>query len=227
MTGDRTIQRVAVVAIMVTVFMAACASAPKLDQARVVDLQQALEQATAAQERGDISRALTLLDEAARAHPGSKQPWLRSAQVHFDAMNYGAAIMAAQEVLQRDTSDITARSILAVSGLRVSAAALAHLRQANSVSGSTRGEAEGLARTIRDALGEPVLVPPPAASTASSRTPTAASGERSSAGTSVPASGNTAASTSTRARRTTRPAPTTAEPSSVSTGGRNPFEALQ
>lgn len=225
MTGDRTIQRVGIVAIIAAVFMAACTNVPKLEQARVVDLQQALEQATAAQERGDISRALTLLDEAARAHPGSKQPWLRSAQVHFDAMNYGAAIMAAQEVLQRDTSDITARSILAVSGLRVSAAALAHLRQANSVSGSTRGEAEGLARTIRDALGEPVLVPPPAASTASSRTPPPS--ERSATGTTSSAPGNTAASTSTRARRTTRPAPATAEPSSVSTGGRNPFEALQ
>ena len=206
--------------------MAACSSAPRLEQAQVVDLQQTLDQATAAQERGDIAKALSLLDEAARAHPGSKQPWLRSAQVHFDAMNYGAAIMAAQEVLQRDTSDITARSILAVSGLRVSAAALAHLRQANSVSGSTRSEAEGLARTIRDALGEPVLVPPPAASAMSSRA-AAATAERSSSGAAAPAAAGTTASTSTRTRRTTRPASATAEPSSVSTGGRNPFEALQ
>ena len=207
---------------MAAAFMSACGSTSRLGQPQVVDLQQTLDQATAAQERGDVAKALSLLDEAARAHPGSKQPWLRSAQLHFDAMNYGAAIVAAQEVLQRDTSDITARSILAVSGLRVSAAALAHLRQANSVSGSTRSEAEGLARTIREALGEPVLVPPPAGSAASSRA-AASSAERPSS-SAASASGT---STSTRTRRTTRPTSATTDTSSVSTGGRNPFEALQ
>lgn len=205
-------------------FMIGCTTSPKADAPKVVDLQQALDQAAAAQERGDITKALSLLDEAARAHPGSKQPWLRSAQVHFDAMNYGAAIVAAQEVLQRDTSDITARSILAVSGLRVSAAALAHLRQANSVPGSTRTEAEGLARTIRDALGEPVLVPPPAASTAPSRN----AGAGTSPAERPAASGNASSTSTTRTRRVPRPASATAEPSPVSTtGGRNPFEALQ
>jgi hypothetical protein len=214
---------VVVAVLAATAFVAACSSTPKSEAPKVVDLQQSLDQATAAQERGDIAKALTLLNEAARAHPGSKLPWLRSAQVHFDTMNYGAAIVAAQEVLQRDTTDITARSILAVSGLRVSAAALAQLRQANSVSGSTRTEAEGLARTIRDALGEPILVPPPAASGGHARGN--ASGDRSSA-----TNGSTSSTTNTtRTRRAERPAspPPAAASPSVSTGGRNPFEALQ
>lgn len=223
MTGDRTIQRGMVVAVLAAAaFMAGCSSTPKSDAPKVVDLQQSLDQASAAQERGDVAKALTLLNEAARAHPGSKLPWLRSAQVHFETMNYGGAIVAAQEVLQRDTTDITARSILAVSGLRVSAAALAQLRQANSVSGSTRTEAEGLARTIRDALGEPVLVPPPAASGGNSRA-SAHAADRSSA----TSGSSTGSNNTTRTRRAERPASPTAASPSVSTGGRNPFEALQ
>ena len=66
----------------------------------------------------------------------------------------------AQEVLQRDVNDLTAQSILAVSGLRVSAEALAHLRKVNEVKGSTRNEAESVAKLIREALGEPILVAP-------------------------------------------------------------------
>ncbi|AKJ28551.1 tetratricopeptide repeat protein [Caldimonas brevitalea] len=184
-------------------------TAPKNDKPPVVDLQQTLDEANAAQQRNDNNKALSLLSEAAQAHPGSKQPWLRTAQLQFEAMNYGAAIVAAQEVLQRDTSDLTARSIIAVSGLRASAAALAHLRQANSVNGSTRTEAEVLARTIREALGEPVLVPPPPGSRA----------------------GNSSQGGSTRRAPRAAPAaqpPVEAPPQQpASTGGRNPFGALQ
>ena len=66
-------------------------------------------------------------------------------------------------MLQRDDADLTAKSILAVSGLRVSAEALEQLRKANEVNGSARTEAESVARLIREALGEPILVEAPAA----------------------------------------------------------------
>ncbi|MCW7537703.1 hypothetical protein OOT46_07545 [Aquabacterium sp. A7-Y] len=191
-------------------FLGGCSTSPKVEKAPVVDLNQTLDEAAAAQQRGDVARSLTLLSDAARAHPGSKEPWLRTAQVQFDAMNYGAAIVAAQEVLTRDTADLTARSIIAVSGLRASAAALAHLRQVNSVSGSTRVEAEGLARTIREAIGEPVLVPPPArdgANTTSNRR----------RGVRPPVA----------AERAEPPAQPPAQQQPPSTGGRNPFGALQ
>ncbi|WKB52780.1 hypothetical protein [Eleftheria terrae] len=181
----------------------------------MVDLQQTLNEAAAAQQRGDIAKSLSLLSEAARAHPASKQPWLRTAQVQFDAMNYGAAIVASQEVLQRDTADLTARSIIAVSGLRASAAALAHLRQMNSVNGSTRVEAEGLARTIREAIGEPVLLPPQSA-----RATTA--GPSGSARRAVTRTAPSAAATPPAAAE--KAAPGQPSPSS---GGRNPFGALQ
>lgn len=125
---------------------------------------ESLAAADKAQKLGKTSSALEELDEAIRVEPSSKLPWLRKAQIHFDARQYGQAITSAQEVLQRDANDLTAKSILAVSGLRVSAQALDQLRQANEVSGSARTEAESVAKIIREALGEPILVGGPKAS---------------------------------------------------------------
>ncbi len=116
-----------------------------------------------AHKKGGVVEAMSLYERAAKADPARKQPWGRIAQTQFDARNYGAAIIAAQEVLQRDTTDITAKSILAVSGLRVSAHALEQLRQVNALGGNTRDEAQMLARIMRDALGESILPTTPAA----------------------------------------------------------------
>lgn len=127
---------------------------------RIVDNLAAADKAMKA---GKTSVALEQLDEAIRLEPSSKHPWLKKAQIYFDARQYGQAISAAQEVQQRDNSDLTAKSILAVSGLRVSADALDQLRKANEVTGSTRTEAESVSKLIREALGEPILVPPTAA----------------------------------------------------------------
>lgn len=126
-------------------------------------LDESLSAADKAQKQGQTDQALQLLDEASRIDPAAKQPWLRKAQIHFEARQYGPAITQAHEVLQRDVNDLTAQSILAVSGLRVSATALEQLRKANEVTGSTRSEAESVARVIHQALGEPILLAPPAA----------------------------------------------------------------
>ena len=135
-------------------------AAKRLAQER---LDESLSAADKAQKQGQTDQALQLLDEASRIDPAAKQPWLRKAQIHFEARQYGPAITQAQEALQRDVNDLTAQSILAVSGLRVSASALEQLRKANEVSGSTRSEAESVARIIHEALGEPILVAPTAA----------------------------------------------------------------
>ncbi|MEY4427753.1 MAG: hypothetical protein RLZZ182_442 [Pseudomonadota bacterium] len=154
--------------------MAGCANAPRGAAAQAEPVTVAgqvvpdriastIAAADKAQKEGRTERALDILDDAARLEPASKMPWLRRAQIHFEARQYGAAIQAAQEALQRDASDLTAKSILAVSGLRVSADALDQLRKVNEVNGSARAEAESVARLIREALGEPILVEAPAA----------------------------------------------------------------
>jgi tetratricopeptide (TPR) repeat protein len=148
--------------------LVACSSAPKKDDfaAKLAIQEQVNEDLAAAdkaQKAGNTDLAIEKLDAAIKADPATKAPWLKKAQIHFDARQYGHAITEAQEVLQRDVNDLTAKSILAVSGLRVSADALEQLRKVNEVNGSTRNEAESVAKLIREALGEPILVPATAA----------------------------------------------------------------
>ncbi|MBC7957458.1 MAG: hypothetical protein H7Y33_16510 [Cytophagales bacterium] len=141
-------------------FLGACSSAPSPVKALMpptyADLMASAEEA---HRKGGVVEAMGFYEKAAKADPSKKQPWSRIAQAQFDARNYGSAITAAQEVLQRDTTDNTAKSIMAVSGLRVSAYALEQLRLANAMSGTTREEAQTLARIMREALGESILPP--------------------------------------------------------------------
>ena len=166
-----------------------------------------------AHSQGKTDQAFDELEAASDLDPASKLPWLRKAQIHFDARMYGQAITEAQEALQRDNTDLTAQSILAVSGLRVSADALDQLRKMDEVKGSTRSEAESVAKIIRDALGEPILLPPTAAGNVDK---------------SASKSKSRAARPSTPAA-TTSPAPSAkpaAQPAATS-GRSNPFGALQ
>lgn len=143
--------------------LAACASnKPKPEPPPPPTTEQLMSQADSAAAAGQREQALTLLDTAAKNDPTSKQPWLRTAQIQFDSANYGQAIIAGQEALQRDPTDKTANSIITVSGLRVATRALAALRDQSNLTGSVRTEAETLARTMRENLGEDVLIPQPA-----------------------------------------------------------------
>lgn len=118
-------------------------------------------------------KAILLLKSASVAHPVDKKPWVRMAQIRFDANQYGDAISSAQEALARDPDDTLAYSIMAVSGLRVASKALADLTRKNNLQGSVRSEAQDLARLLRTSLGEEVLVNArPAVRPAARKTPT-------------------------------------------------------
>jgi hypothetical protein len=147
-----------------------------------------MQEAAQASGEGSKQRSRDLHYTAAKNYPTSKEPWLKLAEDYFEAGNYGQAILAAQEVVQRDPADSLAAGVLAVSGLRVSAAALSTLReQQTTLNGGTRTEAEGLAHTLRELLGEPVLVPRPAGP-APTITPVKAKPAARPAGPAVPAS---------------------------------------
>lgn len=110
---------------------------------------------------GGRERARLIYRDAAKAYPIDKRPWLRLAQSYFDVADYGNAVLAAQEVVQRDAADNVAQGLLAVSGLRISTAALSALRNQDTLTSSTRTEAQDMARNLRNILGESVLVPVP------------------------------------------------------------------
>jgi len=146
-------------------FLGACASAPppapvSAPAPAQPSLAELMKQAQDAHAQGGKERARETWREASRNYPTSKEPWLKLAEDHFATADYGYAVLAAQEVSQRDPADRTAHSILAVAGLRVAAMALGALRgQQSGMPADTRSEAENLTKLLRETLGEPVLVP--------------------------------------------------------------------
>lgn len=154
-----------VVMAVVVALLAGCASTDKLSDAGLPGsaaqppLEGFLQQAQAASQQGLHDKSRRTLREAAMAYPAAKEPWLRLAEDYFRQGDYGNAILAAQEVTQRDARHPLAQSVLAVSGLRVSAQALGELRERSSFEVGSRDEAVELTKQMRTHLGEPVLVP--------------------------------------------------------------------
>ncbi len=107
-----------------------------------------------------LPEAVGLLKKMAEDNPAQKAPWVRMARIHFEAENYGSAIVAADEALQRDGTDLAAKGLRAVSGLRVATQSLAELRDDTNLKGTARADAVSLAKVLRETLGEDVLVPP-------------------------------------------------------------------
>lgn len=122
--------------------------------------------------------AVAALQTVTSRFPLHAEPWVRLASLHFDAGNYGHAIVSADEALQRDPASQLAKSIRAVSGLRVATSSLVDLRAEAPLSGSTRADATRLAIVLRGTLGEEVLVPEaaPAPKRVSRRASAAAAG---------------------------------------------------
>jgi len=209
--------------LIVAALTSGCATTGKVAvEAPPPPYEQLLEDGRQAQKAGNQMQALEAWRAAAKQNPSAKEPWLRMAQMHFDAADYGNAISAAQEVLHRDSTDAVANGLLAVSGLRVSSEALARMHTDN-LQGSTRNEAESLAKTLRELLGAPVLVPQPPTATASSGSSRPARTARAPAKTSEAAPPPVMAKTSTP-----KPADATAAPKATAQApSRDPFGALR
>jgi hypothetical protein len=62
-------------------------------------------------------------------------------------------VLAGQEVLERDPQDTTANSLLAVSGLRITAGSLKALRKDAEYPVGSREEALAVTRSLRETLG--------------------------------------------------------------------------
>lgn len=115
--------------------------------------------------KGNKEQAVALLTQGAHSYPTSAIPWLKIANIWFDAANYPSAILAANEALQRDAASQEAKSLLVVGGLRVAAGAVAGLRPTPRVGTNVRSEAETLTNSLRAAIGESTLVPAPPSET--------------------------------------------------------------
>jgi tetratricopeptide (TPR) repeat protein len=99
--------------------------------------------------------ALDSYAQAAKANPSRKEPWVRSAQLYFDTGNFSRAIIAADEALARDPRDVTADSVLTVSGFRVASQSLQRLQNNGGLrSEAARSEAQQLAAAVRSLLSD-------------------------------------------------------------------------
>ena len=117
-----------------------------------------MSQAESAISAGQFNDALGVLAEASSADPTRKEPWVRIAQLRFDRTHYAHAIVAAEEVLQRDPDDLVADGILTVSGFRIATGSLQRLQGRGVLASATaRQEAELLAGTLRDTMGEGIF----------------------------------------------------------------------
>ncbi|RKP50980.1 hypothetical protein D7S89_07955 [Trinickia fusca] len=120
---------------------------------------KALADADAVAKGGDQNRAQALYEQLTKSDPTREEPWSRIAQIQFAQSHYGQAIVAAQEALQRDSNDREAKSVLAVSGLRVATESLGQLRQDSALAGDAKTDAQALAHQLRDTLGQSTLFP--------------------------------------------------------------------
>ncbi|KKB65454.1 hypothetical protein WM40_01810 [Robbsia andropogonis] len=139
--------------------MAGCASTQKTQPLTGDAYNKKLSDADALWKSGDTDKAIPLYQELAKNDPTREEPWSRIAQIQFSQAHYGQAIVAAQEALQRDDSDRQARSVLAVSGLRVATQSLEELRKDSALVGDATTDARILAQQLRDTLGEATLFP--------------------------------------------------------------------
>jgi tetratricopeptide (TPR) repeat protein len=141
--------------------LAGCASDPRMTKEQfVLAMGESGTKVDSLLEKGNAEDAIQILDQLARRNPDRKEPWARMARIQFDSGNYAQAIVSAEEVLQRDSADRTAKSIRAVAGLRVATQSLSELRNDVELKGDARSDAVSLANVMRETLGEDVLVPP-------------------------------------------------------------------
>jgi tetratricopeptide (TPR) repeat protein len=146
-------------AVLVCAAIAGCATQKSAQLATPEAFNKALADADAVAKGGDKDRALALYQDLTKADPTREEPWARIAQIQFDQNHYGQAIVAAQEALQRDSSDRAAKSVLAVSGLRIATQSLGELRQDSALAGDAKTDAQTLAHELRDTLGQATLFP--------------------------------------------------------------------
>ncbi|ALU91141.1 tetratricopeptide repeat protein [Herbaspirillum rubrisubalbicans] len=161
-----------IVPALLVLMLAGCAntqSKPSPEEEAKNTLENGVAQANTAQAEGKTDEAVSVLKVVASRFPADKTPWLRIAQIRFDAGDYSDAIVNAQEALKRDPSDKVANSIVTVSGLRLATKSLGDLRAQNALNGSVKTEAQDLTKILRESLGENTLVPAPAKPAATTR----------------------------------------------------------
>ncbi|WP_449466701.1 tetratricopeptide repeat protein [Stenotrophomonas humi] len=153
-----SVARSSMMAALVMVGLVGCASAPSKN--REVSFETTMEIAEAQVSVAGSDVAIKAFEDAAKVDPTRKEPWVRIAQLQFDQGQYARAIVAAEEVLQRDSDDLVADGVLTVAGFRVANHSLERLEGRGALSSETaQKEAKALANMLRSTMGQAILEP--------------------------------------------------------------------
>lgn len=141
----------------IVALMTGCAATvkPQTD----AEFKQSITQASQSLASKGGDQAVAEFEEIAQRNPSRGEPWSYIAKIRFDEQKYGEAIVAADEALNRDPEDFTAKTVRAVGGLRVAMQSLADLRADALLAGNARTDAVALAAAMRETLGQDVLFP--------------------------------------------------------------------
>lgn len=198
--------------------MGGCAAVPPPEATPapvVASLEEWLSRGDAARKDGLHEAARSAYREGAKSYPADKQPWLRLADDYFNVGDYGNAVLAAQEAIQRDPRDNAAHSVLAVSGLRITAGSLTALREQSGYPVGSREEALDVTRRLREALNDPSLLPVVAAPAPAAPAPRRARPPRPAANAGTAAAGSAA------------PKPSAVAPKAAAAPAGNPLDKLK
>lgn len=160
-------------------------------------MRTAVADVTSEMQSRDVEAVVADLEKLAKRTPTSALPWSRIAKIRFDQEQYGPAIVAADEALQRDPDDFVAKSIRVVGGLRLALQGIMEMKENALLVGNAKTDAVTLAKAMREALGRDLF--PPARYASPPPTPAA------------------------QPQPAATPQPTTSTPPA---GGGNPFEGL-
>lgn len=144
--------------VMFAVALVGCASTGKKEAAPSFDT--VMSQAESEVGTTGADAAIVTFEQAAKADPTRKEPWIRIAQLQFDRNNYARAIVAAEEVLQRDPDDLVADGVITVAGFRIANQSLLRLQGRGALASDTaQKEAKTLVDTLRSTMGDAILEP--------------------------------------------------------------------
>ncbi|PND32965.1 hypothetical protein C1I89_18450 [Achromobacter pulmonis] len=138
-------------------FATGCATSSK--PPTEAEYKQSMTHATETLANKGNDQAVAEFQEIALRNPSRGEPWSYIAKIRFDEQRYGEAIVAADEALNREPEDFTAKTVRAVGGLRVAMQSLADLRADALLAGNAKTDAVALAAAMRETLGQDVLFP--------------------------------------------------------------------
>ena len=136
---------------IIAILLSACATKPP-EKVIPISMHQSVQDAADAVASQGAEYAVAELEKLAKFDPTSALPWTQIAKIRFEEEKYGQAIVAADEALQRDYDNFTAKSIWVIGGLRLARKGILDLKDDAQLAGDAKTDATELAKAVQEVL---------------------------------------------------------------------------